>query len=166
MRAIFGSRLRARLLLAAIGAVAVLVLSGCLGGETLASEDEAPATPAAPAEATSTGPQAAVLAAAATRTGEAGSVRVDGTLSLVIPGQPDRVDLKLTGAFDLEKERGRLALDYGNLLAALGPGSEQASPFLPDQIVVRPGRPLSCECPTWRRSRRAPRSGSSSRSRS
>lgn len=125
----------ARVRLALLAVAALLVLTGCLGGEKLASEDEAPAVPAGGEPAMDGAPKAAVLAAAATHTGEAGSVKIDMTLALTLPGAPDRVNLLLAGAFDLEKQRGRLAFDYGNLLAALGPGSEQMSAFLPDRMI-------------------------------
>ena len=56
-------------------------------------------------------------------------------MELLLPGSSDRVNISLEGAFDAANERGRFVVDYGSLLASIGPGSEQVSAFLPDRLI-------------------------------
>jgi len=136
MRLFTQSSLRARVVLLLLLGASALVLTGCLGGEELGSADDVPTTSV---DASATGdeaaPEAAVLAAAATKTTETGSAKLTMTLGMALPGTPERVDITLEGAFDLEKQRGRLDLDYGNLIEALGPSALQVSAFLPDRMI-------------------------------
>ena len=137
MRPLSLSTLHVRLLLLLLLVGAALVLTSCLGagGETLGSADEVPPTLTAAEASTDDGGGADVLAAAATKTGQSGSAKFDMTLSLALPGAPERVDVDLMGEFDLARQRGRFLIEYGTLIEALGPSSAQVSAFLPDRLI-------------------------------
>ncbi len=138
MRLLSTAPFRRRSLLALLLGAGALMLGGCLGGADIGGADE----PSIPLEnatgADGPGPAAAVLAAAATKTTGTGSAKLEMTLAMTIPGAPERVDIGMSGAFDLEGQRGRLVLDYGNLVEALGPDSAQVGAFLPDRLIFEP----------------------------
>ncbi len=78
---------------------------------------------------------AGVLTAAATKTAELGSVRMEMVMSMEAPGLQGAFDLTASGAFDLANQRGRMTMDYSGLLEALGPQAAAAEGFLPDKIL-------------------------------
>ncbi|MGI9658095.1 MAG: hypothetical protein ACR2OD_04235 [Gaiellaceae bacterium] len=135
MRLFSHSSLRGRVALLLLLGAGALLLTGCLGGEELGSADDVPTTVETSASGDEAAPEAAVLAAAATKTTETGSAKLAMTLGMALPGAPERVEISLEGAFDLAKQRGRLDFDYGSLVDALGPSSPQVSAFLPDRMI-------------------------------
>ena len=129
------SSTRARAVLVAGVLASAFLLSGCLGGQDLGGSDSPPPGTSGTAVGAAPGPEAAVLVAAATRTTETGSAKLDMTMSLSLPGAAERVDVRLEGAFDLAAQRGRFVFDYGSLMEALSPESQQVSALLPDRMV-------------------------------
>ena len=135
MRPITGSTLLTRALLLSLLVAGALVLTGCLGATELGNDEQGTSTIGQEAGPSGSAAQVAVLAAASAETTTAGPVKLALTMELLLPGSSDRVNISLEGAFDAANERGRFVVDYGSLLASIGPGSEQVSAFLPDRLI-------------------------------
>ena len=131
------SSLQVRLSFLLVLVAAALVLTSCLGvgGEQLGSADQVPSALRGAAGSTDEGSQAAVLAAAATKTTETGSAKLNMSLAIALPGTPERVEVGLAGTFDFANHRGRFVFDYGSLVEALGPTADQVGALLPDRLI-------------------------------
>jgi hypothetical protein len=115
--------------LAAVTVLAALALAACGGGSS-SGGGEAVAT-------TESGSADALLAAAATKATDAGSSKVDFTITTQIPGQEGPVNLTGNGEFDYANQQGKLTYDFSELFAAAGQpvGNEPVEVILDKNVV-------------------------------
>src|SRR5947208_2403784 len=116
--------------LAAPAVVLALVLAGCGGGGTNASNQQGQN------DQSNGGPAQSAIAAAATKTSNAGSARVSFTATVNAPGQKV-VSFDGNGSLDYRTKRGKLTYDISKLIGTTGlsGGNGRAEVIIEDQII-------------------------------